>query len=226
MPATLRPVTDGLWAIEQPFVAGFLHLGLRSLVVRLDDGALAAIAPGPADAGLFDQVRALGSLKLLIAPNLYHHLALRAWHEAFPEATLLARPSLAEKRPRLPIVPTLGDGDPDPALGARLVRGMPQVDEVILLHRPSRTLYLTDLAFNLHQIPHLATRMAMRLNGGLDRFGPSRVASWAVRDKAAARADIDAVAAWDFDRVLVAHGERIETGGKSAFEAAFSSFAR
>ena len=37
-----------------------------------------------------------------------------------------------------------------------------------------------------------------------------------IRDRAAARASLQAILAWDIDRVVVAHGDVLETGGCAA----------
>ena len=37
-----------------------------------------------------------------------------------------------------------------------------------------------------------------------------------IRDRAAARRSIDRVLAWDFDRVVMAHGQVLDHGGKEA----------
>jgi hypothetical protein len=62
----------------------------------------------------------------------------------------------------------------------------------------------------------------MRLNRAYNRFGPSRIfTSFAVNDRDAFLASIDAVLEHDFDRVIMSHGRVLETGGKDALRAAF-----
>lgn len=43
-----------------------------------------------------------------------------------------------------------------------------------------------------------------------------------IRDRRAARASVDAILGWDFERVIVAHGDVLETGGRERFAAAFA----
>jgi hypothetical protein len=43
-----------------------------------------------------------------------------------------------------------------------------------------------------------------------------------IRDRAAARASLDDVWRWDFDRVVVAHGDVLETGGRVHMRRAFA----
>ena len=42
------------------------------------------------------------------------------------------------------------------------------------------------------------------------------------RDRGAARASFDRILAWDFDRVVVTHGEVLEHGGRAALREAWS----
>ena len=56
----------------------------------------------------------------------------------------------------------------------------------------------------------------MRLNGVYGHFGPSRILRAMVKDRPALRAALDHIRMWDFDRVIVSHGEVLEYGGKQA----------
>ena len=96
------------------------------------------------------------------------------------------------------------------------------LNEVVLLHRPTRTLVLTDLAFNLPPGARNEARLFHRLVGAAGRFGPHRVVRLGIRDRAAAARSLEHVLGWDFDRVIVSHGEVLESGGKAALRAAFA----
>jgi hypothetical protein len=66
------------------------------------------------------------------------------------------------------------------------------------------------------------TRLLMRVNGAYGSFGPSRIFRYSVmKDRKAMRASIDRILAWDFDRVTVAHGEILESGGHRAVQTGF-----
>jgi hypothetical protein len=62
----------------------------------------------------------------------------------------------------------------------------------------------------------------MRLNGGYGRFGTTRMLRSSFRDRKALRASIDRILAWDFDRVVVTHGEVLERGGRKALREAYA----
>jgi hypothetical protein len=43
-----------------------------------------------------------------------------------------------------------------------------------------------------------------------------------MKDRAAVRASIDRILAWDFDRIIVGHGNNIEAHGREVLRDAFS----
>jgi hypothetical protein len=147
------------------------------------------------------------------------------WVQAAPKAVLHAAPGLTDKRRDLSFNAELGDS-PAPAwsdvIEQHWLRGAPYVNEVLFLHRPSRTLIVTDAAFNIPSAQDLWTRCYLRAFGALGGFAQSRMFKLCVRDKRAMRQSIDRVLGWDFDRVIVTHGEILETGGREAIEAVFA----
>ena len=69
-----------------------------------------------------------------------------------------------------------------------LFAGAPRLNEVVFLHRRSRTLLLTDLAFNVQPGASNRARIFHWLVGATGRFGPHRLVRTMIRDRAAARA--------------------------------------
>ena len=92
------------------------------------------------------------------------------------------------------------------------VEGMPRLEESAFFHWPSGTLWLTDMAFNIRTSEHLPTRLFLRLNGALGRFGPSRIARSMVKDPRALRRTVDRLLALRPARLLPAHG--VSGGGR------------
>jgi hypothetical protein len=210
-----------LWTIDHPFVVGGLHLGARTTVTRLGDGGLAVVSPGPLDDAQLAAIARLGPVRALVAPNLMHHLFLGAVQRRFPEARVYAPPGLAKKQPTLTMAP-LSSWPYGDTLAVHAVGGMPKLEESALVHRASRTLVLTDLAFNVRPPRPWWTRTFMRMNGAFDRFGPTKLCRRMVRDRAATAAAMARLCDEDFDRVVVAHGDVLETGGKAALREGFA----
>ena len=224
MPA-LTPLAADLWVARRPLPLVVGDIGTHMTVVRLPDGGLFLHSPAPFDAETKRALDESGPVRCVAAPSKVHHFFVGAYGAAYPEARLFAAPGLPEKRQDLRFDAILGD-DPPPewkgVLEQHLFRGAPYVNEVVFFHPASRTLVLTDLAFNMRQPPAGRARLFCWLVGASGRFGPHRMLRLMIRDRAAARASVQRILAWDFDRVIVTHGEVLETGGKQAFTEAFA----
>jgi hypothetical protein len=53
-------------------------------------------------------------------------------------------------------------------------------------------------------------------------FGPSKLDPWLIRDRDAARQSLERILTWDFDRVVVAHGDVLESGGHEALRTGYA----
>src|SRR6266542_3295563 len=140
---TLQPLDRDLWVIDHALAMGGLSLGTRTTVLRLPDGSMALISPGPLDDAGAAAVTALGPVRALVAPNTMHHLWLADARRRFPDARLYAPPALAKKRPELPIDVALPASPAPDVLVPIAVAGMPRLDETAFVHRPPPTLVLT-----------------------------------------------------------------------------------
>ena len=225
MAPMLEPLSDDLFVQDVPFRAAGLSLGGRMSVVRLPEGGLWVHSPIPLKEEVRRAVDALGPVRFLVAPNLMHHLALGDWAAAYPSARVLAPSGLRKKRPELRIDAELSnvlDLGQMPTLDQLGTHGIPRLDEFVFLHRPSRSLLLTDLAFNIHHSPSWATRTYLKLCGAWQRLAPTVMIQLLLRDRSAFRASVDRMLCWDFDRVVPCHGQVLEHGGKEALREAFS----
>ncbi len=215
----LRRLDDDLWVAESPLRFLGLEIGARMSVVRLSDGRLFLHSPVPPTPELFDAVRALGPVGYLVAPNRWHHLSIGAWARACPDASVFLAPGLETKRPDLRCDGLLG-GAPEPgwadAIDQALLSGLPLLNEVVFLHRSSATLIACDIAFHVGPRAKPLTRWAFWLGGAYDRLGPTHLERFFVRDRALFRTALRRVFDWPFDRVIVAHGEVCEAGGRDA----------
>jgi len=98
---------------------------------------------------------------------------------------------------------------------------MPLINEVVFLHRESRTLILTDLIFNFTSDLPLLTKVFLKLDGAYNNFSVPRLLRYfVIKDWVKARESFGRLLAWDFDRVILAHGSILETGGHEAMNKA------
>jgi hypothetical protein len=186
-------------------------------VLRLAGGRLLLHSPVSLDAKLCAELDALGRVSFAVAPNRVHHLYAGDVAKAYPGARLWIAPGLERKRPDLVYEAILGDEAPAEwrdEVEQTFFRGRPYENEVAFFHRPSRTLILCDLAFHFGPSAAWPTRALMKLLRSYGRLGPSKLDPLLIRDRRAARASLERILAWDFDRVVVAHGDVQESGGR------------
>lgn len=212
-----RRLDENLWVFDRPLRVYGLHVGTRMTAIRLPDGGIFLHSPVELDDATRDEIDELGPVRHVVAPNCFHHFFVGPYRDAYGEATLWAAPGLPEKRKDLHFDGVLGD-EPNTAwagtLDQRVVRGAPAMNEVAFLHRPTRTLLLTDLAMNNGRMPWNLTGIWLRAMGIHDRFGVSRLLRVLIRDRAAARRSLDEILAWDFERIVVTHGVVLQRQGK------------
>jgi hypothetical protein len=218
----LERLDEGLWTAQAPFAPSGIQVGARTTLVR-SDGGLVAISPLPWSDALGREIAELGPVRALVAPNKHHHLFLEDWVRAFPAAKLLGPPGLAEKRRDLRFDAALGSDAArafTDGIEHHLVAGAPFVNEVAFLHRASGTLVVTDLAMCIRGPVNLRTRAFLAYGRCHGRLRTPVSVRACVRDRRALRASVDRLLAWDFERVVVAHGEVLERGGPAAFREA------
>jgi hypothetical protein len=216
---------EDLWVAERPQRFYGLEVGTRMTVIRLVDGSLLLHSPIALDADVRRELDAIGPVRYAVAPNRVHHLYAGRVAEAYPEARLWVAPGLAQKRPDLRFVAVLDDDAPAEWQGQvdqTFFRGRPYENEVVFCHRASRTLVMCDLAFNFGPRAAAPTRLLMKLMRSYGRFGPSTLDPLLIRDRPAARRSLERILAWDFDRVIVAHGDILESGGRDALRRGYA----
>ena len=211
--------------MERPQNFYGLPVGTRMTVIRLADGRLLLHSPVALEPELREQLDAIGRVCFAVAPNRVHHLYAGAVAHAYPGTRLWVAPGLERKRPDLVYEAVLGDEAPEEWKGQVdqvFFRGRPYENEVVFFHRPSRTLILCDLAFNFGPRAAAPTRLLMKLLRSYGRLGPSTLDPWLIRDRRAARASLERILAWDFDRIIVAHGDVLESGGHETLRHGYS----
>lgn len=224
MKLALQAVANQIWVIAHPFEILKVKMGTRTTVVRLSNGSLWLLSPGGGLAQLKTELEALGPVTAIVAPNTMHHLFLPEVVALFPEARLYGPKGLKRKQPGLAIealaaeAPALWQDD----LQQIRLEGMPMLQETAFFHPLSRSLIVTDLVFNLQHSDHAWSRLFMRLNDAYGKLGPSRMLrQMAIKDPVALAQSLEKVLAWDFDRIVLSHGELVESGGKARLREAF-----
>jgi hypothetical protein len=222
----LRPIAPALWVAETPLRFRGIEVGRRMTVVRLASGSLLVHSPASLCPQLREALEQLGAVRFVVpASSMHGHLFMEQYRAAYADAEFFSAPGLDRKRTDLQFDGTLGDA-PDPRwsedLDQAAVLGHRFVTEIVFLHRPSRTLIVGDLGFTIGESAPAAMRLLARLARSYGRLSPTPMFRFGLRDKAAARRSLARILDWDFDRIIVGHGELLETGGKNALRKAYA----
>lgn len=220
----LFPLAEGVWTCRDPVRILGTRLTASMTVLALGGGDLLLHSPIAMTDDRRAAVESLGRVAHLYAPNLFHHLYVGQWSAAFPDARVHGAVGLAKKRPDLRI-DRRHDAGPEPAFAGvveeHYIRGF-RLNESVLIHRPSRTLVVADLVHNIGQPDDGWTKLYTKTMGFYDRFALSKFIQWtAFSDRKAARASVDALLGYDFDRLIVGHGTPLGEGCKDALATAY-----
>lgn len=231
-PKNLAP---NLWIFDQPdFVAGFAKIGTRMTVIKLASGGLFLHSPTKLDEETRQALDALGEVRAVVAPSRAHHLFVADYIKTWPGAKLYGPPGLVGDiqdfrarigaRRDLKLDGVLGDepqSDWAGEIDQHLFKGAVSLNEVVFFHRPTRTAIFTDLVFNV-PADFKDAWLFYTIVGGRGHFGPHLLIRLSIRDRKAARESVAKILEWDFDRVVVTHGDVLESGGHAKFARAFS----
>lgn len=208
-------VEDQVWLRSYPVHYFGMDLRARTTVLRLDRERLVLHSPGPMEGALVDAIRGLGQVAGIIAPGSFHWIHVPAAQEAFPDAEVHVCPGVEKRLPGLRPDGVLGETAPP--LWAGILDQVPVLtprwmQEVVFLHRPTRTLVLTDLVEWVgDQTPDVPRMLrfwwAVFRMWNRPRPAPEYQLGWGPR--AAVRQQLDRILAWQAERAVLAHGDLI-----------------
>lgn len=218
-------VPDLVWVKEHPLSLMGGALRTRMTVLRLD-GGLCLHSPVPIDDSTRDEIEKLGTVIALVAPSNCHHLFFANAQQAFPRARSYGTVEVQRKRKDLRFDELIGATPPScwsgqmeqVFVGNRLMR------EVEFLHRASRTLIAVDLVENFSDRTTGTNGVLRAMLKALAMWGRPCAAPelrWFTFDREGARRAIEQVLAWDFDRVVLAHGDLLDHSAHDAIRAAW-----
>ena len=221
---TPKQLAENLWMLAYPLKMLGADLHRNVTLIRLRSGKLvihstAAFSPEDVSA-----IHALGEPGWLLDGILRHDTFASEGRLAFPAIPYLAPDGFSEVVgfATTPIVPAPIEWNGE--LLALEIQGAPEARDTALLHVPSRTLILTELVFNFGGDEPIWTELLLRVAvGEAHHPGMSRPVKAGVKDQAAFRSSLATILGWDFDRVIVGHGEVIEHDGKAKLRTALDA---
>jgi hypothetical protein len=221
-----RRIGDDIWSHESDvIVPGGMHLPSRTTIVRLAGGGLVLHSPLAIDDATAKSIDALGEVRFLVAPNCLHWMFLKAAKKRYPSARVFGAPGVEKKLGVFPfeLLPEAGHIE---GIGEDLhvvrVQGVPFMSEHAFFHPRSRSLIVTDLVFNVRHCRGFMMNLFLRLVGAHEKAAQSRVWRFLVKDRAAAAGSVSKILGWEFDRVVVAHGDVVSDDARESARLALS----
>lgn len=214
----LTPYIAGqIWLCPYPVRLAGTRFEARMTVIRLASGELLLHSPCQITAAIAREISALGPVAHIVAPGNFHHLFVATAQAAFPGATTWICPGVERRAPGLNYDGVLGDRAPDAWLGQIdqvLVQGTRIMREVAMFHRASRTLILVDLIENFTDAtPDTSGALKFWFKYVLRMWNDPRPApeyrlGWS--DRTAAADSLRRILAWDFQQIVLSHGDIID----------------
>lgn len=173
------------------------------------------------------ELKQLGEVAAIIAPNLFHHMYLRDCISALPQARVLIAPGLEKK---IGVIPNAEEFTAKTEFGTQEIDHFMftghALQETIIFHRATGTLITADLIYNYGPRQYPAERMFFRTIGC---YGAPKVAFYhrfAITDKKSVANLIKTVSSWKIRRIIMSHGDIIESDeASSIFAKAWARYA-
>lgn len=228
----LEKIGPSIWLTEGENVSfyGFPY-PTRSIIIRLEDGALWVWSPVKLTPELRLAVDTLGPVAHLVGPNKIHHLYLQDWWKAYPNAKIWGPESLQKKRKDLPFWPALEDTAPTDwaaEIDQAWFHGSPFMDEIVFFHKASETVIMADLSENFSEQFMLDNwgpfaRGIAKFSKIVEGFGYAPL-EWRLSflNRKPARAAYEKMMGWQPKQVIMAHGEWQKAGGTAYLKQAFA----
>ena len=198
-------------------------------IVRFDNGDLLIHDPCEISDLVKRDIDAIGEVRYIVAPGSYHHLFVTDFQQKYPQAETFLCPGLERKRPDIKFDWILGNR-PDHRWGnvfdQVVVQGTKYMWEVAFFHKPSKTLILVDLLENIGDDFRHPTSLLLRFWWKVvyrmwnnPKAAPEYQMGWGKKD--IVKKGLNRILSWKPERVILAHGELVESNTQSVLTTAW-----
>jgi len=210
-----REIAPGVVLMQYPLRAFGIDFRRCVTLLRLADGRVAIHSSAPFTAEDVAAIRRFGVPSWLVEATLMHDTFARLVSAVFPDLPYLAPEGFTKPSgvPTQPLCPPPSDWAGE--IEVLKVEGLRKINEHALFHRASRTLVLADLLFHFptdsRGWPRFFARHIMRLPR---LSGISAFFRLMIRDRKAFALSMKKMLDWDFEHIVVGHGEPIQNDAK------------
>jgi len=214
----VQSIGDDIWCHDATYTLGALAIPHRMTVTRGASGGVIVHSPCRPDEATRGALDALGPVESIVWPSWWHDLYFRAWAQAYPRATCYVAPALQRLAAGDAHVHVLDSSTVPAGLDMVFVdRLRVWMDECVFLHRPSRSLIVADLVVN---VPHSIPQPARTFFALMGAFPGPRIPwfyRWVARDRRRLAERLRRILDWDFDALVMGHGDLVRSGAHAAF---------
>jgi len=183
-----------------------VHFTSKTFLIQ-DDKNIYIISPANFNDETIKYIKDSEKSIRFIAPNNFHNLHLKTMFKHFPNAHFYG-PKRSQKQSGVQLEKTELLASTE-TLVPVFIQGHELLSETCFLHKPSESLIITDLFFNMHHKMNIQTSMAMRLVGTYHKFGMSRMLKKAINDKKLFKTSLLELEKLSFKKVLLNHGDSV-----------------
>lgn len=189
-------------------------------VIKLPTEGILLHSPVPISEDLYDELNRIGQVEHIVAPNCFHHVFVPEAKEHYPNSVLWAAPGLSEKRKDINFDAIISTEEPvwKHTLEFEYIEGMPRINEVVFFHKPSNSFICTDFIFNIRRESNLVMKFLWSIDGIYKNFGQGRLFGLLIKNNGLVTESINRILNWDFERIIMAHGDIIDCDNKALFE--------
>ncbi|MEF2495636.1 DUF4336 domain-containing protein [Vibrio mimicus] len=213
----MQLIGERIWIFDGEAVPFFnMPYTTRMTIIKLNDGRLWVHSPIRLTETLKAEVDSLGEIAYLIAPNHLHHLFIKDWQDAFPQAQAFGTQEVAKKRPDLHFDGLLTSDFAVPwgdEIAYLLFTGSKVMQESVFFHPLSHTLILTDLIENFSPSAITGWRQRIARWAGVMAPNGQTPLDWRLTfyfNKAEASRHMSTILSWEPKQIVLAHGEWIK----------------
>ena len=224
----LEEIDSGILAVVGEGTVPSMDLPRRMTVVRLRDGRLVIWSPVSLDNAGMATLESYGRPAFLVVPSAHHRLGAPAWKMRFPALQVVTPPGSRTSVGDVVSVDSTAPDFGDSQIQFIVVPGTRDEEAALLIRRRGgTTLVLDDLVDNVRHASGFGGWLLRRMGlAGDEPQVPTTVASLVVKDKSALRAQL---LRWaeipDLKRIVVSHGDLIESNPRGVLRELASSLA-
>ncbi|WP_417553643.1 DUF4336 domain-containing protein [Marinomonas fungiae] len=224
----MKRLGESIWIFEGDTVQFFsMPYSTRMTIVKLASGGLWVHSPIKLTQSITQQLHELGPVEHLIAPNHLHHLFLKEWTEAFPEAQVFGTDEVIKKRPDIHFDGSFNTPQQWPwssDIETELFTGSTMMEECVFFHRLSHTLIVTDLIENFSA--HHFKPWQRVIAGWVGILAPNgkMPLDWRLSflfSKKQSRKHLEKILSWQPKIIVMAHGEIVQEQASDFLDRSF-----